>query len=810
VKRAGASAALAILWLAAGSARAGSEPASTRFPRRLVILKIDGLNGGLLQRYMRTIDPATGKPELPWLAHIFGENGTVFENFYSRGISLSAPSWSILDTGHHAVIRGNVEFDRFTGQVYDYLNFFPFYLGYARKHAIDMPGVEVLDRAGIPLLIDRFPYARRFQRFELFQRGGRWTTLEDALKRRFSSRALLSGIEGEGAPSMDEELLSETEIELERALQDPRILFLDYFTGDIDHTGHATNDPAALLLALKRLDAAAGRIWAAIERSPLRDHTILAAVSDHGMNNVPGTISQTFNLPDLFNSPAGGAHHVVTDRYELTDFTLHGLNPLVHRVITPSTASFYLQGQADRYPTAWLDIDGNERASVQFRNSDLNKLHILLLQLANPSLPQPVRAAAAQCVVQTIDRHRTAWMSTVKEMSQEMAALGAAIAKRKEVVAAQPKKWTQQQKDRGEDKAAARLAGELAAWQREHAAYTNYLSHLEALLAFRPDPVQPLKQKISDLIPEMALGDRNTVYDLQHYVAGPAAGGLVLDSRGKLDEERSFRYVNYFQLLAAQRAKNNPQPNLSPKPIDFTAVRLPDGTYDRDHGLQHAYWLYGSEDDQLLILTDAAGNIAVQPVRGLTEDASGKVHWSPQSWRAGLPLHLFEDPELRVAPGTEPGSWLSAWHSEREWMEAIHRCRYSNGVIGITEELGPIADLVPGPEGDNPVLVRYERRRRELVQADLQVFASDHWNFNTRFPNPGGNHGSFFRISTHAVWMLAGSGIPRRTIEEPYDGLNFANTLLALMGQRPPLPDRVVQLTAAPAAINSASNQAGR
>jgi hypothetical protein len=74
------------------------------------------------------------------------------------------------------------------------------------------------------------------------------------------------------------------------------------------------------------------------------------------------------------------------------------------------------------------------------------------------------------------------------------------------------------------------------------------------------------------------------------------------------------------------------------------------------------------------------------------------------------------------------------------------------------------------------------------------VFASDHWNFNSRFPNPGGNHGSFFRISTHSVWMLSGAGIPTRVVTEPYDSLNFASTVLSLTGQKPPMTDRVVSL----------------
>ncbi len=764
-------------------------------PKRVVILKIDGLNADLLHHAMQQVDPVTGKPQLPWLAHIFGEQGVVFENFYTRGISLSAPSWSILDTGRHAIIRGNVEYDRYTGEVYDYLNFFPFYLGYVRKHEVDMPGVEVLDRAGIPLLIDSFRPAQRYQSFQLFQRGVHWMTLEQALKRHFSSSTLLAGLVGAGTPSLDQDLSRELETELERNLQNPAILYLDFFTGEIDHIAHETNHPAALLAALKQLDAAAGRIWTAIQNSPLAEQTIFTIVSDHGMNNVPGVTSQTFNLLDLLNSPEGGAHHVVTDRYAMSDFKLRGLNPLVHRVVTPSTASFYLAGEASRYPTAWLDIDGNERAAVLLRNSDLNKIHILLLQLANPALSDRLRPAVAECLVRTIDRHRSAWTQTADELDQEMAALEHAIEKRKQLLKQPHPKWTRQQREAGDDLAAARMADELAAWERERAAYLSYLSHLRALLALRPDPARPLQTKISSLIPEMALGDQNTLYDLQHYVAGLAPGGLVLQPNGQLDEERSFRFVNYFSLLASQRARNNPQPQLSPRPIDFIATRLPDSAYLPDKGAsQHAYWVYGDENNQLLILTDSAGRIAVLPVSELSQDANGKVSWHPQPWRAGLPLHIFEDPNLYVANQENRAQWLSAWHTEREWLKATHRCHYSTAIIGLIEELSPVGELVPGPAGIDPVLLRYERRRRELVQADLHIFASDHWNFNTRFPNPGGNHGSFFRVSTHAVWMLAGAGIPHAAIREPYDGLNFANTILALLGRQPPLPDRIVPL----------------
>ena len=206
----------------------------------------------------------------------------------------------------------------------------------------------------------------------------------------------------------------------------------------------------------------------------------------------------------------------------------------------------------------------------------------------------------------------------------------------------------------------------------------------------------------------------------------------------------------------------------------------------------HAYWLYGDDDSQILIRTDSSSNISVTPIRDLRQDEAGRIAWQDQPWRAGLPLELFEDPKLNVPPGIDRAQWLCGWHTEREWLDAIHGTRYSNGIIGVIEDLSPIEDDVPGPPGIDPVLLRYEKRRRELVQADFHVFASDHWNFNTRFPNPGGNHGSFLRISTHSVWMMAGAGIPTEQIAAPYDSLNFASTILSLLGKTPPMPDRVV------------------
>ena len=86
------------------------------------------------------------------------------------------------------------------------------------------------------------------------------------------------------------------------------------------------------------------------------------------------------------------------------------------------------------------------------------------------------------------------------------------------------------------------------------------------------------------------------------------------------------------------------------------------------------------------------------------------------------------------------------------------------------------------------LLERFEQRRRRLAEPDFLLFASDHWNFNVRGFNPGGNHGSFLRPSMHSVLMLAGgaaTGVPRhQQIEAPYDSLDFVPTILTLLGRR--------------------------
>lgn len=767
--------------------------------KRVVVIKVDGLPHDTVERYVRARDPRTGKSLLPWFEYVFYERGTRLENFYVRGMSLSGPSWSLLDTGQHLQIKGNVEFDRYTLHSYDYLNFIPFWVANVAAVRVDMPGPELLDEVGVPLLLDAYAYDERYVSFQLYQRGTRWTTLQRGLQNKFARNPRDVFDEWQLGIGGRNILNDQQERELIEKLQDPKVRYLDFYTTDFDHAAHHNRDAATQLAALKELDALVGRVWVAIQRAPLGPETALVLVSDHGTNTDERVYSQGYNLVKLLGSREGGGHHVITKRRLLNDYALKGIYPLIPLIYTTTEDSFYLKGQSTSYPTALVDFDGNERASIQLRDSDLNLVHILLLQLKRGDLSPEVRRAATRALFDTIDRRRAEWKQTFEELMEEMGALRELIARQQATVDAQPKKWTKEDADAGRDREARRQYARLDSWRGDEHDYAAYIQSLANILALDPARFNAEAVRVEDLIPKGAMGDHNTLHDLQNYVVGPAPGGLVLAPDGSLDMTRSFARVNYFSLLGDVTVRNNVQPGVTNRPVDFVAVRVPvEGLRESlraDERADQAVWLYGGRERQALILSrDDGGQLRLRylPVANLKQAPDGRVTFERVPLRAGLPLNLFEDASLSIPSGTNVEDWLGAWHTDLEWLRAAHRTKYSNAVVGLNEQLarhkveGTDFDA-PGLSREQRLLRRFRERQRVLVESDLLILANDHWNFDVRGFNPGGNHGSFFRISTHSTLMLAGGDatrIPRGlSVEEPYDSLSFMPTLLALTGQ---------------------------
>jgi hypothetical protein len=293
------------------------------------------------------------------------------------------------------------------------------------------------------------------------------------------------------------------------------------------------------------------------------------------------------------------------------------------------------------------------------------------------------------------------------------------------------------------------------------------------------------------------MGERNSIYELQNYVVGLAPDAFVLNSDGSLDIEKSFVQIDYFSLLQGITVRNNVQRGVANHPIDLIATRLSRDLVlplieDRDID-EDVIWVTAGANRQALLLSrhDADGVLSLRylPISNLTQDANGRLQFKPISWQAGLPLQIFEDPKLHF-PGSDRTAWLSEWHTDSEWLQALHLTHYSNGLVGLHEELArhPLEKLSTNASlSDQERSMRnFARRKRELVEADLLIVANDHWNFDVRGFNPGGNHGSFFRIATHSIFMLAGgpkTNLPQGFIvDAPYDSLSFVPTLLAITG----------------------------
>ena len=559
-----------------------------------------------------------------------------------------------------------------------------------------------------------------------------------------------------GLPWADS-VFRQTEAELIRDLQNPQIRYLDYFTGDYDHVAHLTADPVSQLHALENLDALVGRVWNAIAASPLAAHTALVLVSDHGMNTSPTVFSQGFNFVDWFNSPAGGAHHVLTNRHPLTEFKLKGLDPFVSEVITPSPDSNYLAGQADQYPTVMLDLDGNERANIGLRNNTFNVLQILLDQLLQKGLPGPVRNAALTALFSTLDKVRVEWSRDLDDLSAELTALDARIEAQQKQVDAQPKKkkkWTKDQISLGLDKDARRDVVQLTSWRAERKAYAEYVAIIWRLLDLKPADFDPGRVQNHG-------ADSAQVAGAAEFAVGSAAlrhrarPGRAGASRGRIARLGPELPNRGLFLRAA---------------LDFGAQQRPAGSGAEAGGL-HRRANPRSQCGPGLARRRAPGSDP-RP-RRRTSLPAGEREPRTCSVDAGLAAGVTRRSAAQYPVGRSRRLWLSQWHDERSWLEAVHRTRYSNGIIGLTEEL-----LDPPTE----VLDPYQQRKRDLRRTDLLLLANDHWNFNVRGFNPGGNHGSFFRISTHSVLLFAGgkdTGIPAGLrIETPYDSLSFVPTIL--------------------------------
>ncbi len=338
----------------------------------------------------------------------------------------------------------------------------------------------------------------------------------------------------------------------------------------------------------------------------------------------------------------------------MTEYKLLGLDPFVSYVVTPSSDSNYLRNQND-YPTALIDPDGNERASVQLRNSDLNAIQILLLQFKRNDLDSALRAAVRGAVLRIVEANRPVWAKTLVQLNEELTALRKAIERQQALIHGDPK-LSKLDFHPGLHQEVRRHLVTLDTWQSDEHGYQEYARSIQRLLDLKESDLEPGRIHVESLIPKGVMGEPNSLRQLQNYVVGLSRSGMVLTAGGSLDLDRTFQRVNYFTTLGSVRVRNLVQRDLGIQPVDFVAARVPvdalvSALAAEDRPDSDAVFVSGDEQHEALLLSQVReGTLWLRylPVRGLVQDAEGAIHFTPAPWAAGFPLRLFEDPDLGV------------------------------------------------------------------------------------------------------------------------------------------------------------------
>lgn len=812
------------------SARA-AEPA----PTRVVVIKFDGLSPSDVERFVHQPDPRTGRTQLPWIKHLFYDGGVRFDSFYARGMSLSMTSWAILDTGRHGVIKGNWEVDRHTGEAMDYLNLFQFHAEAVRLRRVYPQSVEVLDAAGVPLAADAFRFEERRQGIQLLRRGTMFFDFLDVglepIKGSVRERVagLLAGIDYEEA------FAAATLEDLVQAAADPRIRYVDYYNPYVDHRIHDDNDERQLLGALREVDRVVGAAFEAVARSGAAERTVIVVVGDHGITyDEEGRYSHGLNLVSRLTRRDLGAHNVLSRRGPLSQYSLQGsiFKPLPP-VSTLTRAAEPFAGAARKdQATCAIDSDGNERLQIHLRSPELARLQLLLHALRERKLDPERRAAVERAALDVLERNRASWQAEASEIREELRALEAL---RRAALAEEARLERINTGDRRfVERPAAAVESRLRPYegasalntsdpstdslQRERELHAiawkygrlieNYRRYCESLeLRASIGTAKALVRAPEErLFGDRDLGSHVPAAELRAYPVGLRE--IALDSEGRLDAAKTFATVDYPAAFTALRVANTVYPEFDTRPVEFVAYRLPtaatadaaarSGAISREDAgaVTSALVIFGSERSQLLLLVQARpggdARIAAVPILTVRIDSqTGDVALERDAWRPGLPLRLYEDPALSVTG--DRSAWLSAFHSDREWLDAVHRTGLGLGVPGLVEvfsneyeeSFARAASRETTSEGR--LARRLELRRRRAMETDMFVHVAPNWNFNAMDFNAGGNHGGFSRRSMRSVLWLHGGDATRvrpgpLVVARAYDGLDFVPTLFELAG----------------------------
>jgi hypothetical protein len=809
-------------------------------PKRLVLIKVDGLPPALLaaaalperddlvnrlayagefRHAVALFRQQTGRPIiLPNIRKYFFQEGVVCENMFSATLTLSASSWSVIDTGQPSVIKKQAAFSRETGYLRSYLDGFRDTLDAVKRHGEKTSAVWNLDQVGVSLMLDAYDFQRTWTSPQMYSRiangeqlflmGRKWLTNQQHGAMDIARSHLSRLVTGIDYAAFNQETAAEMAARkiLERDLtgQEPYDYVSPYFTL-LDHQQHVDPHPTNLIRWLVKLDGLVGEIFQAVERSQRRDDTVVAMVSDHGSDIQPGQTAFSFPITRLFRTPLFGGHTVTTllveDAWQALSSPILGVDfPRIYESdYSPYGKKRNPRSGEDEYVTAFIDNFGNARAEVHLRNNDLNRLHLILLELQKPPAP-PERLARLRTLFQQTLQQTRQWLEPDLERFEDYHEGAKDLAKR-----------LAEKADNYSQDSAWRLRTEAERDEPQLRALRDLLS-----LQFEPgrgglwfDEVFSKPFRVTDFIPKKYLGRANTIGQLSHYTIGLDENLNWVETT--VDPRDHPTPMNYFDILSNYEADNAPA-NGRKNPFDLIVAKVPVAQVEPplrryklladDERLSEAVWVTSTarknprKGGQALILQAADGQVKYVPVKHLQQRDDGKIGFL-----------LADDPDplaLLRGSGFEPGQadsplqWLRRFHPLNDWLRATNQTEYGITIFTLLDIMNdPVPELVDAPDfqkyliyfSSDQMKQRYLRGLKYKYAnqtPDFIVWANDLWNFNSKARTSGGSHAALKPIvmrTTFVAWGGDHTGIARgRTISQVATTLDIVPTLFRAVG----------------------------
>ncbi len=771
---------------------------------RLVLIKVDGLPGPLLEA---VLDPDGAEADrlpaphlfrqacararqisgrsmlLPNIHHYFVERGLRACRVDSATLTLSVPSWSLIDTGQPSLVKTNAYFNRFDGRLLNYLDQLRQSITLLTNGAGRSAALAPLDLVGIPIVTDAFAPSRVWSSLQPLTRQPPTEQLA-ALGRHLLSgknrgfdwwkaarRQLARMAYGEPYPEIYDASLAE--LAAARLLPgSPAVDCVSLLLPAIDHQFHTDPEYGNLLARLMRLDAWIGSILQAASRGPRGPRTLAVLLSDHGSRFDPVHFNHSFPINRWLRESQFGSHNVVSPVAEDFShaFTVPSSGVDFNRLYE-SAASPYgkrIPGGESGYATAFTANNGNARFSAFLRHTDLNRLHLLLLEAKRCRRSPAALRAIAAAYREVLAGCRTWLAAEVREARRAERALLELVARL----------GLESRGPRGEE--ARRL-------QSQERRIRAVRTALEALLQTDREEEGWLDWarrdfEISRLIPKGYLGPPNTLAGLRRYAVGWVRPP-VLRWTGA-DEPLAF--LDYPELLTSFQAASASSYG-SRYPFSFFAASMAPPSLGRAarSDIVQAIWIrHAASGRELLLLEAEGGEISLENLSG-------------EGWQEQLEA---EEKKGVDSPWTLAGraGLYGRWMTPARWSEELSNSRWGPAPAILADICRPNwRKFAERTALSRRFLPEEAELRREVIAfdfsrqvPDFHVWTADGWNVNSNSHTPGGMHGGLDRLETRLVCLFWGGselGLRRgERLDEPYSSLDILPTVLDALGMLGP------------------------